>query len=357
MATRLAAAVLIMLSWSAGALADIEQHRATFRQGWQAAERGDQTGMVQAIAALPDYSLTPYLQFELFRQRIDRVPATVMSQFLARYRDWSFHDQLERAWLRSLGERQEFDQLLARAGDSRDVEVRCHVARARIRRNQTDGLSALVRELWLSGRSRPDACDEAFAWWRRRGQPDADTAWQRFRLALDAGETGLARYLRRFIPPDERAWADRWIALAQRPHATLRQARQWRDLDHARLAIVWALERLARSDWEAADQAWRVLSRHFAWTDSHKAGIERDIALFRAVALDTGAIDSIDALPEAARDDQILAWRARSAMAQDRWPEVLASIEAMSLRAQADSRWRYWRGRALAELKRPEAML
>lgn len=356
-AGRLVMTALIAWSLSAVALADPGHDRETFRQGWQAAGRGDQAGMVRAIAALPDYSLTPYLQFELFRQRIDRVPETVMSQFLARYRDWSFHDQLERAWLRSLGEREEFDRLLARAGDSRDIEVRCHVARARIRRGQTDGLASSVRELWLSGRSRPDACDEAFAWWRRQGQPDADTAWQRFRLALDAGEPGLARYLRRFIPPDEREWADRWIAMAQRPHAALRQARQWRDLDHARVAIVWALERLARSDWKAADQAWRVLSRHFAWSDSQKAGIEREITLFRAVALDEGAIDGIDALPEAARDDQILAWRARSAMAQDRWPEVLASIEAMSLRAQADARWRYWRGRALAELKRPEAML
>jgi len=357
LATRLTAAALITLSWSAGALADLDQDRATFRQGWQAAERGDQAGMVQAIAALPDYALTPYLQFELFRQRIDRVPVIVMSQFLARYRDWSFHDQLERAWLRSLGRQEAFDELLAHAGDSRDVEVRCHVARARIRRGQTDGLKPLVRTLWLSGRSRPDACDEAFAWWRRQGEPDADTAWQRFRLALDAGELGLARYLRRFIPSAEREWADRWIALTQRPHATLRQARQWHDLDHARLAIAQTLERLARSDWKGADQAWRVLARHFSWSDSAKVGIAREIALFRAVALDEGAIDAIDALPDSARDDQMLAWRARAAMARDHWLEVLASIEAMSLRAQADSRWRYWRGRALAELERPEAML
>jgi soluble lytic murein transglycosylase len=356
-ASRLVVVTVFALFGVVPALADIEQQRETFRQGWQAAERGDQAGMVRAIAALPDYALTPYLQFELFRQRIDRVPESVMTQFLARYRDWSFHDQLERAWLRSLGERESFDRLLARAGDSRDTEVRCHLARAKIRLGRTDGLESDVRDLWLSGRSRPDACDEAFAWWRRQGEPDADTAWRRFRLALDAGETGLARYLRRYLPADEREWADRWIAVAQRPHATLRQARQWRDLDYARLVIQWGLERLARSDWEAASESWRVLSRHFAWSDSQVAAVERDIALFRAVALDKGAIGAIDALPEAARDQQMLAWRARAAMSQSNWSEVLASIEAMSLREQADSRWRYWRGRALAELQRPEAML
>src|SRR5699024_7574007 len=140
--------------------------------------------------ALPDYSLTPYLQFELFRQRIDSVPYPVMTQFLARYRDWSFHSQLENAWLRSLGENDDFEHLLAHGADSKDVTVRCHVARARLREADTQGLAAWVRDLWLSGRSRPDACDEAFAWWRSEGHLDAETAWQRFRLAVDAGEIG-----------------------------------------------------------------------------------------------------------------------------------------------------------------------
>ncbi|WP_181918419.1 MULTISPECIES: transglycosylase SLT domain-containing protein [unclassified Wenzhouxiangella] len=357
MKARIIFVALLVGVWAPIALADREAERETFRQGWQAAKRGDQPAIVKAISALPDYPLTPYLQFELFRQRIDRVPADVMTQFLARYRDWSFHAQLERSWLRSLGEREDFDRLLAHAGDSNDTRLRCHVATARIRRGQTEGLEPVLRELWLVGRSQPDVCDEPFSWWRRQGNPDAGTAWHRFRLALNAGETDLARYLRRYIPSDERKWADRWVAMAQRPHVTLRQARQWRDLDYARLMVGWGLKRLARSDWEAAGEFWQSLGRHFEWPDRERADIERDIALFRAVALDAGAVAAIDAVPEAARDQQMRAWRARAAMAQGRWDEVLASIEAMSLREQADSRWRYWRGRALAELQRPEAMV
>lgn len=343
--------------WTGLAMADREREREVFREGWRAAERGDHPAIMQAMSQLGDYPLTPYLQFELLRQRVDRVPTEVMTQFLARYRDWSFHSGLKRGWLRSLGERDRFDLLLAHGADSRDVSVRCHLARANIERGETDGLAARVTELWLAGRSRPDACDGAFAWWRRQGNPDADTAWRRFRLAVDADEHGLARYLRRYLPGNEREWADRWLALATQPHATLRRARQWRDLDHARIVLRWGLRRLARSDWAAVDSAWRTLSRHFSWTPDERADIAREIALFRAVDLDAGAIDAIDALPDRARDEQILAWRARAAMAIDDWHEVLASIEAMPLREQAESRWRYWRGRALAELGRPEAML
>jgi soluble lytic murein transglycosylase len=357
MKARIVMCALLGVLWAAPAAADTERDREVFRQGWQAAERGDQAGMVQAISALDDYSLKPYLQFELFRQRIDRVPPAVMTQFLARYRDWSFRPNLERAWLRSLGEREEFDRLLAHAGDSDDVEVRCHVVRAKIQRQQTDGLESAVRGLWLAGRSRPDACDEAFGWWRRQGNPDAETGWRRFQLAVDAGELGLARYLRRYLSREQREWADRWIGVAQRPLPALRQARQWRDSETARQIITWGLQGLARDDWATAREVWRLLEPHFGFGAEAAGAIEREIALFQAVALDPDAVAAIDALPGSERDQQMLAWRARAAMARGRWSDVLASIEAMSLREQARSRWRYWRGRALAELQRPEAMV
>lgn len=357
MKARLLVLSVCLSVWSLAGGMDREQERALFEQGWQAAERGDQPGILQAIAALPDYPLTPYLQFELFRQRIDSVPYPVITQFLARHRDWSFHDRLERAWLRSLGERDDYDRLLAHADGSEDVHVRCHVARARIQRGDARGLEAELRRLWLSGRSRPDACDQAFAWWRRQGNPDSGTAWGRFRLALDAGELGLARYLKRYLPPPEASWADRWLDMAQRTPATLREARRWHDSDQARVLIRRGLERLSRSDWQSADRLWQSLTPRFNWSDADKAAIEREIALFRAVDLDDDAVAAIDALPAAVRDRQMLAWRARSAMAQGDWPQVLASIEAMPYAQQAESRWRYWRGRALAELNRPEAML
>jgi len=357
MKARSAVAILGMCLGSVTAHADRQTEREIFGQGWAAAERGDQAGIVRAVSALPDYPLAPYLQFELFRQRIDQVPEAVMTEFLARHRDWSFRTQLERAWLRSLGERGEFDRLLARAGDSGDVTVRCHVARAKLRRGETDGLADSVRDLWLSGRSRPDACDAVFSWWRRQGNPDAETAWARFRLALDAGEAGLPAYLRRYIPANEREWADRWLAMERQPHPTLRQARQWRDIDYARLIVAWGIKRVARSDWKEAQDHWNILAPHFEWSDRSRADIERDIALFRAVALDDDALAAIDRLPDSARDEQMLAWRARAAMARGQWSEVLESIEAMPLRQQAQSRWRYWRGRALEEGQRPEAMM
>jgi len=350
-------AVISVAAWSVPDSAQREREREIFLAGWAAAGQGDQAGIVEAIDRLDAYPLTPYLQFELFRQRIDQLSETMVTRFLARYRHWSFASRLETTWLRSLGERGDYDTLLRYADGVSDTRARCQRARGLIAAGRLDGLEQEVTKLWTVGRSQPDDCDAVFAWWRRQGNPTPETAWRRFLLAVEAGEQRLAGYLKRYLPPGERVWADHWLSMHGRPDATLRQARRWRDHDRSRALVDWGVRRLARDDWARAEARWQLLRDRFGFSAPQRAGIEREIALFRAVALDDDAIEAIDALPETARDAQMLAWRTRVALAQGEWTQVLSSIQAMPLREQARSRWRYWRGRALAELGRPDALV
>lgn len=349
--------VLLALLLTGSAWADRATDRQLFIEAWQAAGRGDQAAVRAAVAALPDYPLTPFLEAELKRQTLDRVAESDMARFLARHRDWSFAAGLETAWLRGLGRRGEFEALRRHGLNAADTEVRCWLARGDIRARRSEGLEERIAELWLVGRSQPAACDPAFAWWRSQGNPSADHAWTRFQLAMEAGETGLARYLRRYLGRDQRDWAERWLAVHARPQSLLPQARQWVDQPESRRLVGLTLRRLARSDWERADGHWAAVRGRFAFSPAEQADIEREIALFRAVALDPKAVAAIDALPARALDQQMLEWRARAAMAHGDWQQVLASIQAMSLVEQGQGRWRYWRGRALAELGRPEAAM
>jgi len=354
---RRAAIVLVAGLLGGPAWGDRADEREQFRQAWEAAGRGNQAALRAAIDSLPDYPLTPFLEAELKRQRIDRVENAEMSVFLARYRDWSFAPGLERTWLRSLGRRGDFAALVRYGRESSDAEVRCWLVRADIEAGQDDGLNDRVSAMWLVGRSQHEACDPAFAWWRARGYPEAGQGWTRFQMAMESGQTGLARYLRRYLNRAEREWAERWLTLHARPQLLMRQVRQWPDDEVARYLASITLQRLARSDWDQADGYWRLVQRRLEFSEAERASIEREIALFRAVALDVDAPAAIDALPERALDQQMLEWRARAAMAHGNWPEVLESIRRMSLAEQGQGRWRYWRGRALAALDRPEALV
>lgn len=335
---------------------ELKTLRDRFRAAWQAAGRGDHKRVLEGIAQLGDYVLVPYLQAEIMRQRVDEVPPAAMETFLARYRNWSFAGGLETAWLRDLGKKGDHERLLRHGGDNRDTRVRCYHASARVKLGRTDGLSAEIEDLWIVPRSQPDACDPVFEWWRQQGYPTAEQAWRRFAATMEAGQRGLAGYLRRYLDDSDRQWADRWLQLVQAP-GHFRDARQWPDHPRGRHILIRVLDDLAAGDWERAEREWQALAPKFSWSAEQRGQIERRIALFRAVDLDPGAMDAIDALPAVRRDQQMLEWRVRAALAREDWTEVLAGLDAMPAGDRRGERWRYWRARALEALGRPDAAL
>lgn len=345
--------------------------RALFNQGWSAAAKGDQAGLTEAIDALravePDSTLLPYLQFEHMRQRVNALPAVEMTQFLARYRDWSFHDALERTWLRALGRRGQYALMAAYLDQTGQApmedEIACHLAHAAVLGNPSPGsdeyvdLMARIEALWLVGESQHRACDPAFRWWRSQGQPTDELAWWRFLLAIQQNERGLAAYLQRYLNSDQRIWADRWLLMARYPHRALSEARRWPDNHFSQSLVEWGLIKLARQDWQRAQGHLIRLKDQLTFSDAQSHKMLREIALFHALSLDVAALTTIDSVPAQGRDAQLMAWRARVAMAHGQWDEVLASIQAMPISEQASGRWRYWRGRALSALGRPDALL
>ena len=179
--------LVLIVALAGPACAERISDRERFIQAWEAAGRADREALAEAIDAMPDYVLTPYLEFEFKRQTLDSISVDEMTRFLARYRDWSFAAGLETAWLRSLGRRGEFDDLARHGRGARDAQVRCWLARADIAAGRHEGLADRIAELWLVGRSQTDVCDPAFDWWRAQGYPTHDQGWQRFGLALNAG--------------------------------------------------------------------------------------------------------------------------------------------------------------------------
>jgi len=350
--------ILLLLLPLAGLAQPVDRwhdQRALFQQAWRDAGSGNTDALERALAQLPDYPLAPYLRFEWLRQNAGRVDPAEIAAFLQQHRDWSFADRLEQHWLNRLAAGGKLDTLLQHGAAARKVETRCRLERARLERGITDGLSDRVRELWLAPESRPSACDSLFSWWRSQGEPDFDTAWQRFGLAMDAGETRLAGYLKRYLPAQETGLADGWIEMQARPVAVLARARSWPDRELARRILAWGLYRLAERDWQRAAELHDTLSARFSFTDDEIGPARRRIALFQAVDLNPGAIERIDALGSHSRDPQLLEWRARVALANQRWETVIETVARMPESLYGQNRWRYWRARALESLGRSEA--
>jgi soluble lytic murein transglycosylase len=323
--------------------------REAFSRAWQAAASGDRAEFEHLFATLQDYLLYPYLQYEDFRQRRAQVDDLEMARFLSAHTDWAFRPGLEAAWLSSLARRERWDSLLTYAADASDTEVRCAYTHARIRAGQTDGLLPIAQSLWAVGRSQPEACDPVFRWLQQQDGISSGLAWQRIRLAMEAGQPRLSLYLARFLAEAERVWAERWYQMNANGYRRLDEAVRWPDGDKSRDIAEFGMLRLARSDPDRAWRVYRALEGHFLWPRDTRHGLLRQLALWSAVNGSAGTTERMQAVPDEARDDKLLEWAARHGLATGAWPDVLRAIDGMSPGTANDSRWRYWKARALTE--------
>lgn len=107
-------------------------------------------------------------------------------------------------------------------------------------------------ELWLSGKSQPNACDKLFGVWRASGTQDPLAYLERIRLAMKAGNTGLVTALAGQMPAQYQTIASAIIALANDPNSVMTFARTTGATDFTRQMAAVAFSSVARQDAENA---------------------------------------------------------------------------------------------------------
>lgn len=364
MNTRRAAVLLAVLLWlpAAPARADAAGSRTPawrveFLAASVALAAGRQDDYAQRRRHLDDYVLAPYLDYAALRRELRGLDARRARAFLAAEGDSQLGRQFLREWLVELARREDWAAFQADdSGDLPGTELACRRLQAGI---ALDGDEAALRDglrgLWSTGQGLPDACDPVIAHGRARGWLDDAATWQRLRLAVEAGNGGLARFLARQLPAGQRAAGERLARAVADPEATLRAAAAWPDQPATREAATVALQRRARAAVESAIGHWQALSPRLAFSDAQRATVLREIAVFAAAGYRADAGDWLDRVPAAADDAQLAEWRLRTALAALDWPAALDLVEALPAEQAAAPRMRYWRARALAETGQADA--
>jgi peptidoglycan lytic transglycosylase len=320
--------------------------REQFRTAWDAARQGDHETFGQIKQNLQGYVLYPYLQYEDYRNRRATVAADEMAAFLETHEDWAFTDGLRRAWLKSVAKKGRWEDLVAHSEGVSDTVLRCQRARGRIILQQTAGLLAEAQSLWAVGKSQPDECDPLFAWLVKNDGIPVGLAWERIRLAFEAGNPRLTIYLARYIPKNERRWLKEWQKLSQTGYSRLERTRRWPDTEITRMITAASIRQLARKDALMAAEKFQALDGRFAWGDARRAALLRDIALYSAMALDKGTVAQMRRVPVVYRDSQLLEWWSRFLLSVGDWSGLAAVIKQMPEDTRNHGRWRYWLAQA-----------
>ena len=368
--SRLTAPLVLWATLTLAATASPAHDLTGFLAAERALEGGDLARFESLLPGLGEHPLLPYLRFARLRSLPGGGEDSDIESFLAGYPDTPLAGRLRAAYLERLaaaGRWADYARVFApvEADDDQSVERRCLYLRALIETGRTD--EALeperIQPIWLHGRSRPDDCDPVFAAWEAAGGITPGLRWARIRLAMEAGQPGLARWLGQGLPESERPRLDLWLSLRERPAETLDLIE--RPLDHPLdPAIVGdGLGRLARQrPGAAADALERLAARGALGPDTDRAAWDRvHIQVARGLQRSGKASERARALEVwerlPAREDNLedQEQRLRAAILLGAWAETVRWIEAMPPGEVRDDRWLYWLARAREALGEHEA--
>ena len=320
-------------------------HRAAFIEAERSPPRS-RDARERLRSALGGYPLFPYVELARLRDRLPHVAASEIEAFLERHDGEPVTFRLRSRWLRQLAGRREWRRFAEWYREGSSVDLQCHHARALLEIGDESAALSAAGKLWMSGRSRPKACDPVFAVWLESDRFSPSLAWERIGLAMARGNVRLTRYLERFLDPADRRLAAAWRAVHKNPRSA---GTVELDGEPSRVEAVLAhgLERLARRDPAAAGRALAKVEARIGLGAAARARVERRIGLSFASRHEPEAVDWLWRVDAAHADDHLLRWRIAAAALHSRWDKVAEGVAALSDEERDRERWQYWRARAL----------
>lgn len=243
----LAASVCVMAVSQAVHADSLDEQRnryAQIKQAWD----NKQMDTVQALMpTLKNYPLYPYLEYRQITDDLMNQPTVTVNNFIQANPTLPPARNLQSRFVNELARREDWRGLLAFSPEKPNTtEAQCNYYYAKWATGQQEEAWAGAKELWLTGKNQPNACDSLFGAWRASGKQDPLSYLERIRLAMKAGNTRLVTALAGQMPSDYQTISTAVISLANDPNSVLTFARSTGATDFTRQMAAVALP------------AWRV---------------------------------------------------------------------------------------------------
>ncbi|WP_454009719.1 transglycosylase SLT domain-containing protein [Aeromonas sp. Marseille-Q7275] len=321
--------------------------QSLYREGYDAVRANDQERFQQIRARLNHYPLLPYLDYYQLAFRPGAADYDDVTRFIRQHGDTPQSNRLERAYLTYLAQSQQWSQFLRfYPAKPNSTDLLCMHYQARYYTGHKSEALQEAGKLWLSGQSRPDACDPLFQHWQQAGLRTQEKIWQRMNLAFEAQNPNLIRHLGAQLGGSLKPYGDQMIALFDQPARAMNPA-SFSTAPQSRQLLSLGLARYANEQPEPALRQLGEMKRRFGLNQAEVARVERAAA--RRLLLDRSLAQRswLDATLVRMKDAELVELRARLAIWEQDWRGLEGWVKRMPMALQKEDRWRYWLARSL----------
>ena len=340
--------LLILFFIPVVAAADQDDDFLAARESYRA---GNDVRLAQIAEGFKSSPLEPYLTYYQLRLRLYSRNPLGLKEFLDRPDNTPVIDQLRSEWLKWQAKQQNWGEFAAEYPRLlvADDEMKCYALQERLP-SGVDLVLHEARSYWFSGKGQPESCVTLFNLALANGVIGERDVWQRIRLALEGNNIELVNQLAKYLPKEQENSFKMLDSAAAHPDRYLAKLKLEKSTEAGRLVALFALQRLAKQLPQLAYTRWKKLQDHF--NNEEQYYFYGWMGYEAARNHDERALTWFKAAKDYPLSDVQLAWRTRAALRANNWPEVWASITAMSPKQQKEGGWRYWKARAWKVLGR-----
>jgi len=175
----------------------------------------------------------------------------------------------------------------------------------------------------------------------------SEMVWARIQVAMEKRNLTLAESTARLLPPAERVWMPRWLAMHRQPQAELLKLRYAVETPVARRIIRHGVARLAYTDPEEAMRLWEMLKERHEFFGEDKNYVLRWVGILAAQSHHPRAVEWLSAVSAEDNDETLRQWRVRAAIRNGEWKTGLRFLAMLPEPEQKEGEWRYWKARML----------
>lgn len=329
----------------------LDAQRQRYVQVKQAWDSKQMDTVYSLMPSLKEYPLYPYLEARLIGQDLSQATTLQVKNFITRNPTLPPARALSSRYVNELARRQDWNGLLAFSPqEPKPVAARCNYYYAQYATGHRPVAWQGAREVWMSGKSLPSACDRLFDAWRSSGEQSPQVVLDRMRLALKENNSSLVSFLLKQLPADYHSMGDGLAKLQSNPRSVEGFARSTSPTDFTRDATEIAFTRLARQDPDAARDMLPTLVRLQKIGGAQRQSME-DAIVWRLMGNDASAADARwrDSIVRNSNNGSLVERRLRLALGNGDKQDIRFWLSRLPQDVRDKDEWRYWNASMLID--------